>query len=340
MGNAMIFVRILLVAVLVAGVSTTGILAVAIIRFSTDLAVPGWATTAVGSLLVILLQTVVIIAAASLTMLAGRSNRPIIPILDSQPYIVRRERSRVRPGEPPRTRVDDAMTHVGSELELFANARNWKAYFSSVLAPFIGARVLEVGAGIVSNIPYLYTPAVCQWVSAEPDPSLACRITEQIARGELPATCRVVVGTLESVKTDSRFDTIIYIDVLEHVAEDAGELARAARLLAPQGKLVVLAPAHQFLFSQFDAAIGHYRRYDIASVTALSPPGCRLRACLMLDSAGFFASLTNRLLLAAAMPSTRQIAFWDKVFVPISRLLDNLAAHKFGKTIIAVWVPS
>jgi polyisoprenyl-phosphate glycosyltransferase len=92
----MIFVRILLVAAFTAGVSITGILAVTIIRFTTDLAIPGWATAAVGNLLIILLQTVVIIAAASLPMLAGRSSRPIIPILDSQPYIVRRERSRVR----------------------------------------------------------------------------------------------------------------------------------------------------------------------------------------------------------------------------------------------------
>ena len=95
----MIFVRILLVAALVAGVSTAGIVAVTIIRFTTDLAIPGWATTVVGNLLIILLQTVVIITAASLTMLAGRSGRPIIPILDSQPYILRRERSRIRPEE-------------------------------------------------------------------------------------------------------------------------------------------------------------------------------------------------------------------------------------------------
>jgi polyisoprenyl-phosphate glycosyltransferase len=92
----MIFVRILLMAAFTAGVSITGILAVTIIRFTTDLAIPGWATAAVGNLLIILLQTVVIIAAASLSMLASRSSRPIIPILDSQPYIVRRERSRVR----------------------------------------------------------------------------------------------------------------------------------------------------------------------------------------------------------------------------------------------------
>jgi polyisoprenyl-phosphate glycosyltransferase len=99
-----IFVRALLVAAFVAAVSIAGIAAVTITRFATDLAIPGWATTAVGNLLIILLQTVVIITAASLTMLAGRSSRPIIPIVDCAPYIVRRDvvrraRSRIRPEE-------------------------------------------------------------------------------------------------------------------------------------------------------------------------------------------------------------------------------------------------
>jgi hypothetical protein len=97
-----IFVRALLGAALVAAISIAGIAAVTTTRFATDLAIPGWATTAVGDLLIILLQTVVVITAASLTMLAGRSNRPIIPIVDSPAYIVRRdvvrrERSRSRP---------------------------------------------------------------------------------------------------------------------------------------------------------------------------------------------------------------------------------------------------
>jgi hypothetical protein len=97
-----IFVRALLVAAFIESISIAGIAAVTITRFATDLAIPGWATTAVDDLLIILLQTVVIIAAASLTMLAGRSNRPIIPIVDCASYIVRRdvvrrERTRIRP---------------------------------------------------------------------------------------------------------------------------------------------------------------------------------------------------------------------------------------------------
>jgi hypothetical protein len=97
------------------------------------------------------------------------------------------------------------------------------------------------------------------------------------------------------------------------------------------------AIAHQFLFSAFHRAIGHYRRYSASSLRALAPPGCRLAAWRMLDPAGFFASLTNGLLLGSAIPSTRQVAFWDKVLVPASRRLDPLFGYHFGKSILARW---
>lgn len=87
-----IFVRVLLASGLVAAASLIGIIAVALIRFTTDLAIPGWATTAVGDLLIILLQTVVVMIAATLMMLAGRSSRPMIPAVDSPQFIAQRER--------------------------------------------------------------------------------------------------------------------------------------------------------------------------------------------------------------------------------------------------------
>jgi SAM-dependent methyltransferase len=227
--------------------------------------------------------------------------------------------------------------YVGSELELFATASNWKAYVAQVLGRFIGGRVLEVGAGIGTNTAHLYNSRVREWTCLEPDPDLSCLIGERVCAGKLSPTCRVVTGTIHDLDRAARFDTILYLDVLEHIAEDRAELTCAHHHLAAEGSLVVLAPAHQFLFSPFDAAIGHYRRYDRASLGALTPPGCRLDAFVMLDSAGFFASLANRALLAATMPSRRQIAVWDKVLVPISRLVDPLTGEKFGKTVVAVW---
>jgi hypothetical protein len=66
--------------------------------------------------------------------------------------------------------------YVGSELELFAAATNWKAYFGSVLHRFVLGRVLEVGAGIRSTIPYLYNDLVTEWTALAPDADLAVRM--------------------------------------------------------------------------------------------------------------------------------------------------------------------
>jgi hypothetical protein len=90
----MIFIRTLLAAALVATMAGLGIVAVILVRLASNLAIPGWATTAAGDLLIILLQTLVIGVAASLTVLAGRSNRPIVPIVDCQCFIAERIRCR------------------------------------------------------------------------------------------------------------------------------------------------------------------------------------------------------------------------------------------------------
>jgi polyisoprenyl-phosphate glycosyltransferase len=87
----MIFVRVLLGASVIVALSAAGIVGVVAVRFATDLAVPGWATTAVGVLLIILFQAFVTVIATSLSMLAGRINRPIIPVVDCRLFISRRE---------------------------------------------------------------------------------------------------------------------------------------------------------------------------------------------------------------------------------------------------------
>jgi polyisoprenyl-phosphate glycosyltransferase len=89
-----IFVRILLAAAFVAAIAGVGIAAVACIRIATDLAIPGWATVVAGDLLIILLQTLVIVVAVTLTFLAGRSRRPFVPIVDCPSFVSHRERCR------------------------------------------------------------------------------------------------------------------------------------------------------------------------------------------------------------------------------------------------------
>jgi SAM-dependent methyltransferase len=227
--------------------------------------------------------------------------------------------------------------YVGSELELFAGATVWKAYFRRHIDPYLGHDVLEVGAGLGGTTKLLCRPGSGDWVCLEPDAELARVLEAAIARGEIPGRCRVLVGTLDQVPPDMHFDTVLYIDVLEHIAEDREELARAAVHLKPGGHLVVLGPAHPWLFSPFDAAIGHHRRYTRAALRALTPEGLVPVRCFYLDSIGLLASLGNRLLLKNSQPSPRQIAFWDKVLVRCSRLVDPLGGYSLGKSVVGIW---
>ena len=230
----------------------------------------------------------------------------------------------------------DTCTYGGRELDVFVHAIRWKAYWASRIQPWIKGEVLEVGAGIGANTALLYHSGVRSWLCLEPDPQLSERLSRTVA--ELP-TCRVITGTIASVP-QNRFDCILYIDVLEHIEADGDELAAAANLLQPGGHLIVLSPAHQFLYSKFDAAIGHYRRYNKASLRQRSPANCQLEAIFYLDCVGMFASLANRIVLRQSLPTLAQIKTWDDYIIPVSRVLDPLLGYALGKTIVSIFTLS
>jgi hypothetical protein len=130
---------------------------------------------------------------------------------------------------------------------------------------------------------------------------------------------------------------VLYMDVLEHIERDADELRSAVSHLRQAGHLLVLSPAHGFLMSAFDRAIGHQRRYDRASLRTLRAPGTTLVRMRYLDSVGIVASLANRLALRQAAPSALQLRTWDRLMVPVSRVTDRLLGYRLGKSILAVW---
>lgn len=229
------------------------------------------------------------------------------------------------------------IAYPGGELELFARAHNWKSYLHAEIRPFLGRDVLEVGAGLGATTQALADPAASRWLCVEPDPALTAQLRERLAALPGPIHYDVHSGSLRQLPADAAFDTVLYVDVLEHIEHDAEELALAAAKLRPGGHLVVLSPAHDFLMSAFDRAIGHHRRYDEATLSALSPPGLELLRMRYLDSCGMVLSLANRMLLRQSLPTAAQIAFWDRRVVPISRHVDPWFAHRLGKSILAVW---
>lgn len=227
--------------------------------------------------------------------------------------------------------------YIGQELNIFAHAINWKKYYSAIIRPYLGRRVVEVGAGIGATTLIMCGGNHQEWICLEPDPALRSEIDHLIAEGKLPAFCRTRGGFVSDIPLSNSFDAFIYIDVLEHIEDDLAELERAAARLSPGGRLVVLSPAFNFLYSPFDRAIGHHRRYDGKMLRVLTPPGCRLEKLIYLDSVGMATSLVNRYLLSQSMPTTAQIKFWDANIVPISKMLDPLLGNRLGRSILGIW---
>lgn len=230
-----------------------------------------------------------------------------------------------------------AQPYAGNELDVFALASNWKAYYTRFISPYFGRSVLEVGAGLGATTAAMCDGSQSDWLCLEPDPSLVAVIDAKIHAGDLPVCCRAQVGTVSSLDASQLFDSIIYIDVLEHIEDDARELHEASLHLSPGGRLIVLSPAYQFLFSPFDRAIGHFRRYTRSSLAALTPKNCRVVKMLHLDSLGVFTSLANRLLLHQDTPTEKQILFWDRRLIPISKIFDRLFGYQVGRSVIVIW---
>jgi SAM-dependent methyltransferase len=224
-------------------------------------------------------------------------------------------------------------SYVGTELDLFSEATNWKSYWAERLRPFVRGDVLDVGAGLGATFEFL-NEAAAAWTCLEPDPQLARRIQQRF--GSHPRAPRVLTGDTSILSAGACFDAVLYIDVLEHIEDDRGEVERAMGLLRSGGSLIVLSPAHPLLYSPFDASVGHFRRYTARAIRALTPPGMSLTTLFFLDGLGAFASLFARM-ARRKEPTKAQIRTWDRLIVPASRVTDLVTRHFVGRSVVAIW---
>jgi hypothetical protein len=129
---------------------------------------------------------------------------------------------------------------------------------------------------------------------------------------------------------------VLFIDVIEHISDDAGELKRICETLKIGGSVIILAPAFNHIYSKFDKSVGHYRRYSKKDLSDILPNNLLIEKFVYIDSLGYFISIINKFISRNSVPSFFHISFWDRILIPISIILDKLINYSFGKTVILV----
>ncbi len=219
-------------------------------------------------------------------------------------------------------------------LRRMAALDRYNSFLFDQIRPHVGQRVLEVGAG---------TGTITQFVR-DRDRALATDIDAQYLhllnrRFDNNANVDVALYDLaqpapEAV-TAQKYDTIICLNVLEHVEDDHGALERLFELLEPGGKLILLVPAHGVLYGEIDQAIGHYRRYEKDAlsrlVTSVGFETDQLFFVNALSTLGWF--INGRLLKRSSVPGM-QARVADRL-VPLYRLERRLNLP-FGLSVISV----
>lgn len=157
--------------------------------------------------------------------------------------------------------------NLNGVLEDLAASRHYNAWLFERARPHLGTRVLDVGAGI-GTFSELAARAGADVTALEPEPEFAEYLRERFADR---ADVAVVEGeaTSRAAELAMRFDSVLCLNVLEHVPDDALALKRMLETLVPGGRLLLLVPAHPGLLGGFDRAVGHLRRYRRRSLEQL-----------------------------------------------------------------------
>jgi SAM-dependent methyltransferase len=216
---------------------------------------------------------------------------------------------------------------------LWANEKFLKRYNGDVVAALSrhagkASDVLEFGAGI-GTLALLWQDRT----KVKPE----CLEIDDELRATLQQRGLVCHRDIDAM--DQSFDTIYSSNVLEHIDDDVAMLKKIHARLKPGGNLALFVPAFMCIYSDLDAAVGHYRRYEKAELLEkLRLAGFVVQDCHYADSIGFFAWWSTR--LSGYSPdkklgSNNSLAVYDRFIYPLSKLLDWVGfRHLFGKNIV------
>ena len=236
------------------------------------------------------------------------------------------------------------------ELRSLASAKRYQKWLYRTVTPFLGKRILELGAGIGNMSRWL--PLRERLILTENDEGFL-----QILQRELPQTFayspKLSIRSLDlndghfGGLSEEDLDTIISFNVLEHIEKDdevlrqLGTLLKQSKATGPK-RLVTLVPAHQWAYGEMDRSFGHYRRYSAQDWKRLhreTAPEAKLFVRYM-NSFGLAGWVLNGRILKKSSIGMGSIQTFEALcpfLAPIDDALNKYIHLPFGQSVLAVF---
>lgn len=236
----------------------------------------------------------------------------------------------------------EAQNYPGRELEAMAGASNYHRWILEVFKPFLGRYLVEVGAGLGSFSGMILKQHSCERLAlVEPSQDMYEHLVAN-TRGLNSAT-RIdtyngtFVQSAPAIKSESNPDSIIYVNVLEHIADDVLELETIRDTLSVAGHVFLFVPAFSWLYGAFDERVGHFRRYTKPELEGkLRNAGFKVILSNYFDFAGIAPWWLKYCLLKSAAMEPAGVRLYDRFIVPATRRLESIISPPLGKNVIAV----
>ena len=230
--------------------------------------------------------------------------------------------------------------YAADDLETMSEAVRYQAHIFALVRPYIGRHVLEVGCGIgTMSRQILDVDAQARLVCIEPNANCASR-----ARIALAGDPRVEIRAchLEECKRldlqQEKFDTVVCVNVLEHIEDDVRALTLFHDVVAGTGgQVIVFVPALQSIYGPHDAALGHHRRYSKRSLTAeFDAAGLDIVTIRYTNPIGLLGWLYNLYVSGNTEHTSDQVGLFERFVAPWALPLDRLVAPPVGLSLFAV----
>ena len=231
----------------------------------------------------------------------------------------------------------DERYYPGPELEVMQAAVNYCTWITDEIRPYVQGRCLEVGAGCGTLSRFLLRTNVQSLFCLEPAANLIAQLQIAVQCAQKPV--EVINATLEefTAATNERFESLVCINVLEHIPDDQRALQQLVELLHPNGYLCVYVPALPQLFGSMDTTFGHQRRYTRERLKVLvHRAGLRIEKLYFLNSVGVVAWWLLGKIFRQRTVTLAQVQRYDRLLIPLIRRLERIISPPIGQNLLLV----